>query len=40
MLNLKKLSDFFRESPLAKVDLDLGRTHRAVRKRRETDHSD
>jgi prevent-host-death family protein len=31
MLNQKKLSDFFRESPLAKVDLDLKRDKSGVR---------
>lgn len=31
MLNQKKLSDFFRESPLAKVDLDLMRDKSGVR---------
>jgi antitoxin Phd len=31
MLNKKKLSDFFRESPLAKVDLDLKRDKGALR---------
>ena len=31
MLNKKKLSDFFRESPLAKVDLDLKRDKSALR---------
>jgi prevent-host-death family protein len=31
MLNKKKLSDFFRESPLAEVDLDLRRDKRGLR---------
>jgi antitoxin Phd len=31
MLNKKKLSDFFRESPLAKVDLDLKRDKSTLR---------
>jgi len=31
MLNQKKLSDFFRESPLAKVDLDLKRDKSGLR---------
>jgi prevent-host-death family protein len=31
MLNQKKLSDFFRESPLAKVDLDLRRDKGGLR---------
>jgi antitoxin Phd len=31
MLNQKKLSDFFRESPLAKVDLDLRRDKSGLR---------
>jgi prevent-host-death family protein len=31
MLNQKKLSDFFRESPLAKVNLDLKRDKSGVR---------
>jgi antitoxin Phd len=31
MLNKKKLSDFFRESPLAKVDLDLRRDKSGLR---------
>ena len=31
MLSKKKLSDFFRESPLAKVDLDLKRDKSALR---------
>ncbi len=32
MLNQKKLSDFFRESPLAEVDLDLRRDRSGLRK--------
>lgn len=32
MLNKKKLSDFFRTSPLAKADLDLRRDKSALRK--------
>jgi antitoxin Phd len=32
MLNQKKLSDFFRESPLAEVDLDLRRDKSGLRK--------
>jgi antitoxin Phd len=32
MLNQKKLSDFFRESPLAEVDLDLRRDRSALRR--------
>ena len=31
MLNQKKLSDFFRESPLAKVDIDLRRDKSGLR---------
>lgn len=31
MLNKKKLSDFFRESPLAEVDLDLRRNKSGLR---------
>ncbi len=32
MLNQKRLSDFFRESPLAEVDLDLRRDRSGLRK--------
>jgi prevent-host-death family protein len=32
MLNQKRLSDFFRESPLAEVDLDLRRDKSGLRK--------
>jgi len=32
MLNQKNLSDFFRESPLAKVDLDLSRNKSSLRR--------
>ena len=32
MLNQKNLSDFFRESPLAKVDLDLRRDKSSLRR--------
>ena len=32
MLNQKRLSDFFRESPLAEVDLDLKRDRSGLRK--------
>lgn len=32
MLNRKKLSDFFRESPLAKVKIDLRRDQSSLRK--------
>ena len=32
MLNERKLSDFFRESPLAKVDIDLRRDRSSVRR--------
>ena len=32
MLNRKKLSDFFRESPLAKVNIDLRRNQSGLRK--------
>ncbi len=32
MLNQKNLSDFFRESPLAKVDLDLRRDESSLRR--------
>ena len=32
MLNQKNLSDFFRESPLAKVDLDLRRDKTSLRR--------